>query len=87
MQIEEKPGKVIISRLRRNVRDYERRYEMSSADMLSAARNGTIRETAEVSRWMQALAVLSRVGQTRMAGTPSTTSASSTTKALRSTRS
>jgi len=73
-----KPMWVLKARLVRQVRLFERRYEMSSEDMLMALRNGAARETAEISKWMQSYLVLKRFGGILMAGTASRTTPSST---------
>lgn len=46
------------SRLRAQVRRYERRYECPSATMAEAVRHGLVKETAEISKWLSALRVL-----------------------------
>src|SRR5713101_602330 len=73
-----KPMWVLKARLVRQVRLFERRYEMSSEDMLKALRNGTARETAEISKWMQSYMVLKKIDEIRTAGTASRTTSSST---------
>ncbi|MSQ14763.1 MAG: hypothetical protein EXR50_02735 [Dehalococcoidia bacterium] len=56
-----KPMWVLKARLVRQVRLFESRYEMSSEDMLKELRNGTSRETAEISKWMQNYLVLKKI--------------------------
>ena len=46
------PVAVTVRRLERFVGRMERRYGCSSADMMCATAAGTVRETAEVSRWL-----------------------------------
>jgi hypothetical protein len=41
-------------RLSGQVRSYEERYELRSADLEQALRSGTIRETAEIADWVVA---------------------------------
>jgi hypothetical protein len=38
------------------ISDYELRYEMSSTDMRRKLKDGTLRETAEIARWLMTLA-------------------------------
>lgn len=45
-------------RLRTFIGRMEHRYEMSSAEMEAGVTAGSIRETAELSRWMSAMAFL-----------------------------
>src|SRR3989442_9352319 len=71
---EPRPATPLLRRLRRFVRDCEHRYELSSDQAREAVRLGRIRETSEVSRWMQVDLVLKRLGSTN--GTPTKTTAS-----------
>ena len=38
------------------ISDYELRYEMSSVDMRRRLKDGTLRETADIARWLMTLA-------------------------------
>lgn len=78
-----KPGATLVRRLRRSITVYERPYEMSSEDMLAAVRGGPFRETAEVSHWMQAHAVLAKLGRIHTDGTRSKISRSPGEQTLR----
>ena len=71
-------GAMVVRRLRRTLNVYERRYEMSTDAMVNAVRCGSMRETTEVSKWLQAQMVLARIAPTPTAGTPSKTSSLST---------
>ncbi len=73
-----RPMWVLKGRLVRQIRLFERRYEMSSEDMLQALRSGAARETAEISKWMWSYMVLKDIDGTRTAGTASKTTSSST---------
>jgi hypothetical protein len=49
---------VTVSRLRTFIGRMEHRYEMDSAEMQRGVDSGTVRETAEISRWLSALSFL-----------------------------
>lgn len=46
------------------ISEYELRYEMSSEEMSRRLSNGTLRETAEIARWVMALAARENLGPT-----------------------
>ena len=56
-------GQQLRKSLSRRISMYERRYEIASSEMLKHLSAGTIRETAEVLRWMQAYHALKFVEQ------------------------
>ena len=60
-QIEVKPGRILINRLRSRVRRFERKHATSSSQMLDLVRRGTTVETEEISRWMQNYLVLEKI--------------------------
>ena len=67
-------GRQMRAMLYRRVRAYERRYEMSSEQMVVLLHEGHIRETAELIKWMHACHVVRLFERkTRMTGTPMTT--------------
>ena len=67
-------GKVAIQKLQRSIRTYERRYEVSSTDMLKKVSTGEVRETVEILKWMQGYhALMSLEGATHTGGTHTTT--------------
>ena len=47
------------------ISDYELRYEMSSAVMRSRLKDGTLRETADIARWLMTLAARDNRGATK----------------------
>ena len=64
-------GPRIESRIRRKIRVYERRYEMSSEVMMTCLQAGVIRETNEISKWaFEWLLLKSLSGETPTTGTP-----------------
>lgn len=56
-------GHHIRNSLRRRIRDYERRYEISSSQMAKVISSGQVRETAEILKWMQSYHVLGLIGR------------------------
>jgi hypothetical protein len=44
------------------ISDYELRYEMSSGDMRRRLKDGTLRETADIARWLMTLAARDNCG-------------------------
>ena len=70
LQLQTKPGRVLLTRLRKRVRDYETRYEMSSELMEQAVRCRGQKETADISKWMHAYSTLQDLEKTRTIGTP-----------------
>lgn len=50
--IKREPVSETIARLERYVQRYERRYEISSADMLVHVKDGHCKETAEIGQWL-----------------------------------
>ncbi len=72
-------GRKAMATMRRQIRSYERRYELSTAQLREALGRGEIRETAEVSKWLQlhqALEVM--LNETDTDGTHMRTSSMST---------
>lgn len=64
-------GPRIERRIRRKIRVYERRYEMSSEVMMTCLQAGVIRETNEISKWaFEWLLLKSLNGETLTTGTP-----------------
>ncbi len=49
-------------RLEAEIREYERRYEVSSERMLQELAEGTRKETAEIASWLMRLRVRERIG-------------------------
>ncbi len=63
-------GPRIESRIRRKIRVYERRYEMSSEVMMTCLQAGVIRETNEISKWaFEWLSLKHLLGETPTTGT------------------
>lgn len=60
-QMKVKPGKVLCGRLKARITRLERRYEIPSNQMFREVRLGKMRETEEISRWMQDVIVLRRI--------------------------
>ena len=57
-------------RIRRKIRVYERRYEMSSEVMMTCLQAGIIRETNEISKWaFEWLSLKHLLGETPTTGT------------------
>ena len=64
-------GPRIERRIRRKIRVYERRYEMSSEVMMTCLQAGVIRETNEISKWaFEWLSLKHLLGETPTTGTP-----------------
>ncbi len=59
MQIESSEN--LVSRLASRIDEFEREYDMSSAQMLAKVQKDTVLETEEVGRWMQDYLVLERI--------------------------
>lgn len=58
-------------RIRRKIRLYERRYEMTSEVMMTCLQAGVIRETNEISKWaFEWLNLKHLLGETPTTGTP-----------------
>lgn len=55
-------------RLQENIREYERRYEMSSETMLKKLGSGEVRETTEIAKWVISCRILARVGEVTNTG-------------------
>jgi hypothetical protein len=53
-----------IVELNRRVAKYESVYEMSSAKMIERLKAGTLKETADIGRWLTLIELLARVRQT-----------------------
>ena len=51
-------SRALEARLRDEIRTYETRYELQSAELEAALRRGDIRETAEVAQWVIAYRTL-----------------------------
>ena len=67
----DKTGPRLERRLRRQIRVYERRYEMPSETMMVCLQAGVIRETREISKWaFEWLLLKSLSGETPTTGTP-----------------
>ena len=67
----DKTGPRLERRLRRQIRVYERRYEMPSETMMVCLQARVIRETNEISKWAYAWLLLKRLnGETPTTGTP-----------------
>ena len=47
------------------ISDYELRYEMSSGDMRRRLKDGTLRETADIARWLMTLAARDNRGTSK----------------------
>jgi hypothetical protein len=47
------------------ISDYELRYEMSSGDMRRKLKDGTLRETADIARWLMTLAARDNRGTSK----------------------
>ena len=47
------------------ISDYELRYEMSSTDMRRKLADGSLRETAEIARWLMTLAARDNGGKSK----------------------
>ena len=63
-------GPRIERRIRRKIRLYERRYEMSSDVMMTCLQAGVIRETNEISKWaFEWLSLKHLLGETPTTGT------------------
>ncbi len=63
-------GPRIERRIRRKIRVYERRYEMSSEVMMTCLQAGVIRETNEISKWaFEWLSLKHLLGETPTTGT------------------
>lgn len=60
-QIKIKPGDLLVRRLKTQVKRFEKRYEVPTAQMLLDVRTGKIRETKEIEQWMQSHSVLGRI--------------------------
>lgn len=61
---------IYLAQLRGRIREYERRYETSSASMLKDLQEGRIRETGDISLWAWTWQTLNRLEkETPMAGT------------------
>ena len=77
--VREVDGRKVVARLRRRIRKYEKRYEVSSSQMASLITTGYVRETAEILNWMYDYRVLQSLGvETRTRGTRSTAMSTST---------
>ena len=64
-------GHALRRSLRASVKTFERRYEMSSEDMVHILKAGALKETRELSIWLQRYMVLKKL--TGTAGTRSKT--------------
>jgi len=50
-----------LNRLRRYIQRYERRYEVPSEVMSEAVTRSLVKETAEISRWLNSYAILKKL--------------------------
>ena len=72
-------GKKVVARLRRRIRTYEKRYEISSAEMAALLTSGYVRETAEMLRWMHDFRALRLIrAETPITGIASNATSTST---------
>jgi len=51
-----------VERLEAEIRDYERRYEISSERMMQELAEGKRKETAEIASWLMRLRIRERIG-------------------------
>jgi hypothetical protein len=58
--IKVKPSHILVRRLKGQVSKFEKRYEISTAQMLQQVNAGKMRETKEIDQWMQYHFVLRR---------------------------
>ena len=71
---------VSLKNYRRRIKLYERRYEISSEEMVLLLKTNYTRETVEILKWMQTYHVLKSLEKMiRTTGTPTTTTEQSTT--------
>lgn len=54
-----------IEALEAEIREYERRYEMSSESMMQQLAEGKLKETAEIASWLIRLRIRERAGATQ----------------------
>lgn len=67
------PAGKLRAKLRRRIRTYERRYEMSTDDMRAVVRKDPLRETWEICQWLMDDNLLKHLDEARStAGSPST---------------
>lgn len=72
-------GRKVVARLRRRIRTYERRYEVTSEQMANLITTGYVKETAEIDKWMYAYRALQLIRpETRTRGTDSIATSTST---------
>ena len=62
-------GRLITGRMKSQIKRFEKRYEISSAQMLQEVRSGKIRETEEIGRWIQYYLVLERMSRDKKKST------------------
>ena len=60
----------LVQEFQREVAQYERRYELPSAKLKDAVRDGRLSETAEVAAWLILLAALALLARDRTPATP-----------------
>lgn len=51
-----------IEKLNAEIREYERRYEISSERMMQELEEGGLKETAEIASWLMRLKIRERIG-------------------------
>lgn len=72
------PASRVVAQLKRNIRRYELRYEIPTAQMFDEVEQGMMRETVEILKWMQDYHVLELLRpKTPTGGNGSTATASS----------
>lgn len=60
----------LVQEFRREVATYERRYELPSAKLRAALKDGRLQETAEIAAWLILLAGLAMMARDRSRPTP-----------------
>lgn len=66
----EQNRKRLVQEFRREVAQYERRYELPSAKLRDALNDGRLQETAEIAAWLFLLAALAMLARDRSRPTP-----------------
>ncbi len=62
---------IYLAQLRQRIKKYERRYEMTSAEMIEALHSGKLRETRDIGLWAWTWETLRSLEEgTRTTGTP-----------------
>lgn len=60
----------LVQEFRREVAQYERRYEIPSAKLRAALNDGRVQETAEIAAWLLLLAALALLARDHTSQTP-----------------